>query len=78
MRASDIRLLCFPNVNFKNRKISYVQFKTSVPQTLSLLPEVEEAVRDYIENGRPETDEPYIFLTYEENAAVTVCRFIDS
>lgn len=44
MRASDIRLLCFPNVNFKNRKISYVQFKTSVPQTLSLLPEVEEAV----------------------------------
>lgn len=66
MRASDIRLLCFPNVNFKNRKISYVQFKTSVPQTLSLLPEVEEAVRDYIENGRPETDEPYIFLTYRK------------
>lgn len=66
MRASDIRLLCFPNVDFKNRKISYVQFKTSVPQTLSLLPEVEEAVRDYIENGRPETDEPYIFLTYRK------------
>lgn len=53
MRASDIRLLCFPNVDFKNRKISYVQFKTSVPQTLSLLPEVEEAVRDYIEKWAP-------------------------
>ena len=66
MRASDIRLLCFPDVDFKNRKIFYVQFKTSVPQTLSLLPEVEEAVRDYIENGRPETDEPYIFLTYRK------------
>ena len=66
MRASDIRLPCFPNVDFKNRKISYVQFKTGVPQTLSLLPEVEEAVRDYVENGRPETDEPYIFLTYRK------------
>lgn len=23
-------------------------------------------MRDYIENGRPETDEPYIFLTYRK------------
>ncbi len=66
MMASDIRLLSFPNIDFKNREITYVQFKTDVPQTLSLLPEVEEAVRDYIENGRPETDEPYIFLTYRK------------
>lgn len=66
MRASDIRLLCLPDVDFKSRKISYVQFKTGVPQTLSLLPEVAEAVQDYIENGRPETDEPYIFLTYRK------------
>lgn len=49
MRASDIRLLCFPDIDFKNRKISYIQFKTDVPQTLSLLPEIEDALRDYIE-----------------------------
>lgn len=66
MRASDIRLLCFPDIDFKNRKISYIQFKTGVPQTLSLLPEIEDALRDYIENGRPKTDEPYIFLTYRK------------
>ena len=66
MRASDIRLLCFPDIDFKNRKISYIQFKTDVPQTLSLLPEIEDALRDYIENGRPKTDEPYIFLTYRK------------
>lgn len=66
MRASDIRLLCFSDVDFKNRKISYIQFKTDVPQTLSLLPEIENALRDYIENGRPETDKPYIFLTYRK------------
>ena len=66
MRASDIRLLSFQNVDFKNRKISFIQFKTGVPQTLSLLPEIAEALTDYIENGRPETDEPYIFLTYRK------------
>ena len=66
MRASDIRLLCLPDIDFKNRKISYIQFKTDVPQTLSLLPEIEDALRDYIENGRPKTDEPYIFLTYRK------------
>ena len=66
MRASDIRLLCFPDVDFKSRKLSYIQFKTDVPQTLSLLPEIESALRDYIENGRPKTDEPYIFLTYRK------------
>lgn len=66
MRASDIRLLCFSDIDFKNRKISYVQFKTDVPQTISLLPEIEDALRDYIENGRPKTDEPYIFLTYRK------------
>jgi len=66
MRASDIRLLCFPDIDFKNRQISYIQFKTNVPQTLSLLPEIEDALRDYIENGRPKTDEPYIFLTYRK------------
>lgn len=66
MRASDIRLLCFPDVDFKSRKISYIQFKTDVSQTLSLLPEIEDALRDYIENGRPKADEPYIFLTYRK------------
>ncbi len=66
MRASDIRLLCFPDVDFKSRKISYIQFKTDVPQTLSLIPEIEDALRDYIENGRPKADEPYIFLTYRK------------
>lgn len=66
MRASDIRLLCFQNIDFKNGKISFIQFKTGVPQTLSLLPEIAEALTDYIENGRPETDEPYIFLTYRK------------
>lgn len=35
MRASDIRLLRFQDVDFNKKKISYVQFKTGVPQTLS-------------------------------------------
>lgn len=66
MRASDIRLLCFRNIDFDNKYISFLQFKTDVPQKLSLVPEVEEALRDYIDNGRPASELPYVFLTYRK------------
>ena len=66
MRASDIRLLCFDNVDFKNKILNYIQFKTGVAQKLRLIPEIEEALCDYIENGRPAADIPYIFLTYRK------------
>lgn len=66
MRASDIRLLCFENIDFENRCISFVQFKTGVPQKLSLAPEIEDALQDYINNGRPASDIPYVFLTYRK------------
>jgi len=62
LRASDIRLLRFDNVNFEYSIISFVQHKTRIPQKISLVEEVERALRDYINNGRVESDEPYIFL----------------
>lgn len=67
MRASDIRLLCVDNVDLKNNILNYIQFKTGVPQKLHLTPEVAEALNDYMENGRPDADIPYIFLTYRKN-----------
>lgn len=66
MRASDIRLLCFRNIDFGSKYISFVQFKTDVPQKLPILPEVEEALLDYINNGRPVSESPYVFLTYRK------------
>ncbi len=66
MRASDIRLLCLQDIDFRNKYISFVQFKTGVPHKLSLMPEVEEALQDYINNGRPASDIPNVFLTYRK------------
>lgn len=62
LRASDIRLLGFENVDFENATIKFTQFKTSVDLQLSLPVEVTKALNDYIYNGREESDEPYIFL----------------
>lgn len=62
LRASDIRLLRFDNVDFDNEIVKFVQFKTSIPNQLPLPQEVAEALHDYIENGREDSDEPIIFL----------------
>lgn len=67
MRASDIRLLRFEEVNFETKLIEFVQFKTGVPQKLILLPEISEALNDYIDNARGNSTEPYIFLTHRKS-----------
>lgn len=62
LRQSDIRLLCFENVDFENSQVNLVQFKTGVAMRLSLPEEVATALHDYINNGREETVSQYIFL----------------
>jgi integrase len=62
LRVSDIARLCFENVDFDRAIVKFVQYKTSVPHQLPLPVEVENALLDYIGNGREESDEPYIFL----------------
>jgi integrase/recombinase XerD len=62
LRVSDIAHLCFENVDFEHSMIKFVQFKTSVPHQLPLPVEVADAICDYIDNGREESEEPYIFL----------------
>lgn len=62
LRASDIRLLRFDNVDFDNAVVRFVQFKTSIPNQLPLPQEVADALRDYIDNGREESAEAIIFL----------------
>jgi len=64
IRSGDIRLLRFENVNFDTKLIEFTQYKTGVPQRLSLLPEIAEALHDYIDNARGESQEMYIFLTH--------------
>lgn len=62
LRSSDIRLLRFDNVDFVSSTVNFVQFKTSVPHRLSFQTEVADAFRDYIDNGRENSEDSIILL----------------
>lgn len=63
IRASDIAHLCISDIDFNNKVISFIQIKTGTKQSLRLLPEIEEAIIDYLENARPSSKDDHIFLT---------------
>jgi site-specific recombinase XerD len=48
IRSGDIANLKIADVDFSNKEICFVQEKTSVPQRLELLPEIEHALLSYI------------------------------
>jgi site-specific recombinase XerD len=62
MRSSDIRNLKFGNINWETNIISFDQQKTGKHITLPLLPEIGNAVIDYIKHARPVSDEKNCFL----------------
>jgi len=62
LRVSDIAHLRFENVHWDQDKIVLKQYKTDKNITLPLLPVVGNALLDYIQYGRPKSDEQYIFL----------------
>lgn len=62
LRSSDIVNLSFEDIDHTNKTIDIVQVKTGRPMTLVLNPDVEEALDDYIANGRPHSSSKNIFL----------------
>lgn len=63
LRASDIRLLQFQNLDWDQNLINLIQCKTQKKIELPLLSIIGEAIIDYIRNGRPKSDSKRIFLT---------------
>ncbi|MCH5260855.1 MAG: tyrosine-type recombinase/integrase [Lachnospiraceae bacterium] len=64
IRVGDVNNLKFENIDWQKSRISFVQNKTHNPVVLPLLKDVGWAIIDYIQNGRPKVDSPYIFLTH--------------
>jgi site-specific recombinase XerD len=64
LRVSDIAQLKFENINWDNGIIEIVQFKTKKEIILPLLPEVGNAIIDYLKYARPVSNEPYCFLQH--------------
>jgi len=62
MRASDIRTLHISQIDWRNRRLSFLQFKTKRTITLPLPEESMFAILDYMKNERPDSDSPNLFL----------------
>lgn len=64
IRIGDVNKLKFENIDWDKKCINFVQSKTHYPVCLPLLKDVGWAIIDYVRNGRPNIDSPYIFLTH--------------
>lgn len=62
IRSSDIQHLQFESLLWQQQKISLVQQKTGRQLVLPLLPEVGNAIIEYLQHGRPVSTESYVFL----------------
>jgi len=61
LRVSDIAFLKFENINWDKGLVAFTQFKTGKEIVLPLLPEIGNAIVDYLKYGRPVCDTPYCF-----------------
>lgn len=64
IRTGDIKRLKLESLNWNSNTIEFVQSKTRKIVKLPLLRDVGWALIDYLENGRPKVDSPYIFLRH--------------
>lgn len=64
LRASDIINLRFSDIDWKTNLIKFTQDKTEEKNELDLIPEVGNAIIDYIEHGRPVTSCKNIIVSH--------------
>jgi integrase/recombinase XerD len=63
LRISDIISFRFCNIDWPNNRIVLVQRKTQRNVSFPLSEEIGNAIIDYLKFGRPESNEPLVFLT---------------
>lgn len=64
IRWCDIKNLKFENFNWNLNIIRFKQVKTNICIELPISEDIGNAIIDYIKNGRPLCNEPYIFVTH--------------
>ena len=64
MRVGDICALKFENIDWHRKLITYTQQKTGKVNVLPVLPEVGDAIIEYLKNGRIETDCKNVFVRH--------------
>ena len=63
LRVSDINNLRLENLKWDSKTIEVTQCKIGKLNVMPMTPSVGWALIDYLKHGRPECDEPYVFLT---------------
>jgi integrase/recombinase XerD len=63
LRISDIVGLRFCNIDWKNNRIALIQTKTKRNVEFPLFEEVGSAIIAYLQFGRPDINEPYVFVS---------------
>lgn len=64
LRIGDILHLQFKNVDWEKSVIQISQIKTDELLSLPMSTEIGWALIDYLKNGRPQTDSPFIFVRH--------------
>ena len=64
LRTMDIKHLKLDNLKWSDNRIELIQSKTSGVLSLPLLADVGWAIIDYLKNGRPKVECPYVFLRH--------------
>jgi integrase len=62
MRAGDIAGMTFDTIDFNRGRITFIQNKNGQPLSLPLLPEIGEAIQEYIQHARPNVKNNYLFV----------------
>lgn len=80
MRSSDIRWLKFEHLLWQQQMIRFNQQKTGKSMTLPLLPEIGNAIIDYLQYGRPASSGSYLFVNvrspYEHIGRTTIGQLV--
>lgn len=62
LRAVDIANMRLKDIRWRSGEIHVIQQKTGESLSLPLIPKVDDAIKEYILCGRPESDSEYLFL----------------
>ena len=69
IRSCDIAGLKLEDIRHREGLIRIMQQKTDIPVEYPILNETAEALKDYLDNARPGSDLPHVFLTQPRPAA---------
>ena len=78
LRSCDIVNLTLDDLDFNNSRLRFSQQKTDEALDLPLIPEIKEALEQYIHTGRPHTSERRVFIRHHapyQGITTSVMRF---